>query len=113
MSPATTETGAQIQMNKATLKIKALTDRVNGYGMPVVEVTSDSNIIVINRGYNVFEAQTDIDESDLLRLRTYYSMFSESTVMLEITLTTGKKTNCWYSLEDKTLGKKEYSNIIW
>ena len=82
-------------MKKATLTISKLTDRINGYGMPVIEVNSDNNIKVINRGYNEFEAITDIDETDLLRLRTMFSTFTNETVMLEIT-TPERKTNCWY-----------------
>lgn len=85
-------------MKIATLKISKLTDRLNGYGMPIVEVISDNDIKVINRGYNEFEAQIDIDETDLLRLRTMFNTFSVGTVMLEISTPT-RKTNCWYRLD--------------
>lgn len=99
-------------MKKATLKIDKLTDRINGYGMPIIEVISDNNIKVVNRGYNEFEAINEIDESDLLRLRTMFSMFSNDVVMLEIT-TPERKTNCWYKLSPQYLGSQNPTCIIW
>jgi hypothetical protein len=96
----------------ATLKISKITDRFNGYGMPVIEVISDQNIKVVNRGYNVFEALTDIDESDLLRLRTMFNTIEHDTVMLEIT-TPERKTNCWYKLAPQYLGSQNPSCLMW
>ena len=98
-------------MNKAILTINKLTDRKNGYGMSIVEVTSTKDIKVINRGYNDFEAVTEIDESDLLRLRNYFSGSTNETLMLEIK-TPSRSTNCWYKLTDVYIGGKG-SNIIW
>jgi hypothetical protein len=43
-------------MNKAILTISKLTDRINGWGMPIVEVNSTKDIEVINKGWNDFEA---------------------------------------------------------
>lgn len=98
-------------MGKAILTISKLTDRKNGYGMAIVEVNSTEDIKVINRGYNEFEAINEIDESDLLRLRTYFNTFTDKKVMLEINCP-NKKTNCHYKLTDVYLGGKG-SNIIW
>jgi len=98
-------------MNKAILTINKITDRKNGWGMSIVEVNSTKDIKVINRGYNDFEAETEIDESDLLRLRTYFSAFTNETLMLEIK-TPNRLTNCWYKLTDVYIGGKG-SNIIW
>ena len=61
-----------MQNNKAILTINKLTDRKNGWGMPIVEVNSTQDIEVINKGWNDFEALQEIDESDLLRLRGYF-----------------------------------------
>lgn len=94
-------------MKPATLKISRYTDRKNGWGMPIVEITSDNDIKVINRGYNEFEAVNEIDETDLLRLREYFSAFSNSTIHLEIT-TPSRQTCCWYSL-DRLSG----SRLMW
>ena len=94
-------------MKKATLKIKALTDRKNGWGMPVIEITSDNDIKVVNRGYNEFEPVNEIDESDLLRLREMFSAMSNSTLHLEIS-TPSRQTCCWYSL-DRLHG----SRLLW
>ena len=58
---------------KTILKISNLTNEFNGYGMPIVDVISDTDIKVINRGYNEFEAINDIDETDLLRLREMFN----------------------------------------
>jgi hypothetical protein len=98
-------------MNKAILTINKLTDRKNGYGMSIVEVNSTKDIKVINRGYNDFEPVQEIDESDLLRLRNYFSSFTNETVMLEIK-TPNRNTNCWYKLTDVYIGGKG-SNIMW
>lgn len=102
---------------KAILTVSKLTDRFNGYGMPIVEVNSTANIEVINRGYNEFESITEIDESDLLRLRQnpYLQEKWTDTIMLEIT-TPSAKTNCWYKLQDQYIGQQrrpELSNIQW
>jgi len=99
-----------MQKNVAILTIKKLTDRKNGWGMPIIEVNSTEDIEVINRGYNDFEALQEIDESDLLRLRNYFSSFSNETVMLEINCP-NKKTVSWYKLTDVYIGGKG-SNII-
>jgi len=99
-----------MQKNVAILTIKKLTDRKNGWGMPIIEVNSTQDIEVINRGYNDFEALQEIDESDLLRLRNYFSSFSNETVMLEINCP-NKKTVSWYKLSDVYIGGKG-SNII-
>ena len=96
-------------MKKAILTISKVTDRKNGYGMPIVEVNSTENIKVINRGYNEFEAQTEIDESDLLRLRTQFNTFSTETLHLEIT-TPERRTCCWYKLHNLN---KEQTNLMW
>jgi len=98
-------------MNKAILTINKLTDRKNGWGMSIVEVNSTKDIKVINRGYNDFEAETEIDESDLLRLRNYFPGSTNETLMLEIK-TPNRLTNCWYKLTDVYIGGKG-SNIIW
>ena len=99
-----------MQKNVAILTIKKLTNRKNGWGMPIIEVNSTEDIEVINRGWNEFEALQDIDESDLLRLRGYFSSFSNETVMLEINCP-NKKTVSWYKLTDVYIGGKG-SNII-
>ena len=99
-----------MQNNKAILSINKLTDRKNGWGMPIVEVNSTQDIEVINKGWNDFEALQEIDESDLLRLRGYFSSFSNETVMLEINCP-NKKTVSWYKLTDVYIGGKG-SNII-
>lgn len=52
-------------MKTATLTLIEVTNRFNGYGMPVVKVKSDINITVVNRGYNVFESIEKIDHSDI------------------------------------------------
>ena len=98
-------------MNKAVLTINKLTDRKNGYGMSIIEVNSTKDIKVINRGYNDFEAVTEIDESDLLRLRNYFSGFTYETLMLEIK-TPSRSMNCWYKLTDVYIGGRG-SNIMW
>lgn len=95
--------------NLATLKINKLTDRKNGYGMAIIEVISNKDIKVINTGYNEFKAVQEIDETDLLKLRRFYS--PTETVMLEIKTPT-RKTNCWYKLSDHYFGKNQ-SCIIW
>lgn len=91
-------------MEKATLKISKLTDRKNGYGMPIVEVISDNDLHVVNRGYNEFEALNEIDETDLERLRTMpeMGMMATETVMLEIQ-TPSRLALCWYTLKDRYL----------
>lgn len=99
-----------MQNNKTILTINKLTDRVNGYGMPIIEVNSTKDIVVKNIGYNDFQPTEEIDESDLLRLRTYFSSFTNEIVMLEINCP-NKKTNCWYKLTDVYIGGKG-SNII-
>jgi hypothetical protein len=98
-------------MNKAILTISKLTDRINGWGMPIVEVNSSKDIEVINKGWNDFESLQEIDESDLFRLREYFSSFSNETIMLEIKCP-NKNTNCWYKLTDVYIGGRG-SNIIW
>jgi len=98
-------------MNKAILTIDKLTDRINGYGMPIIEVISTKDIKVINRGYNEFEPVQEIDETDLLRLRKYFSAFTNETLMLEIK-GPNKTTNSWYKLTDVYIGGKG-SNIMW
>jgi hypothetical protein len=98
-------------MNKAILTISKLTDRINGWGMPIVEVNSSNDIEVINKGWNDFESLQEIDESDLFRLREYFSSFSNETIMLEINCP-NKKTNAWYKLTDVYIGGRG-SNIIW
>jgi|688.fasta_scaffold234968_4 hypothetical protein len=105
------QTTNQNKHTKATLKIHKLTDEINGYGMPIVDVISDENLVIINRGYNEFEAVTEIDESDLFRLRGMFSMFSNETIMLRIT-TPERVTNAWYKLCDVYLGKNN-TCIIW
>ena len=95
---------------KTVLTIVKITDRVNGYGMPIVEINSSDDIKVINKGWNEFEALQEIDESDLLRLRGYFSS-STCTVMLEINCP-NKNTVSWYKLSDVYFGGKG-SNIIW
>jgi hypothetical protein len=98
-------------MNRAILTISKLTDRINGWGMPIVEVNSSNDIEVINKGWNDFESLQEIDESDLFRLREYFSSFSNETIMLEINCP-NKKTNAWYKLTDVYIGGRG-SNIIW
>lgn len=90
-----------------TFKIKEITDRRNGYNMPVVVVTSNTNLDVINRGWNEFNCKQIIDESELMTLRTKFPE-SETTLMLEIETPT-RKTNCWYELRTR----RETNNIIW
>ena len=79
--------------------------------MPIVEVNSSNDIEVINKGWNDFESLQEIDESDLFRLREYFSSFSNETIMLEINCP-NKKTNAWYKLTDVYIGGRG-SNIIW
>jgi len=98
-------------MKQAILTVKNLTNEVNGYGMPIVDVLSSENIKVINRGYNEFEAVNDIDESDLLRLRTMFSTFSNDVLMLRIH-TPERVTNCWYKLAPVYFGNNA-SCIMW
>ena len=90
-------------MKKAILTISKITDKKNGYGMPIVEVNSTCDIKVINRGYNEFEAAQDIDESDLVKLRGHFQNTGEDTLMLEIK-GPRKSTNCWYKLNGLYLG---------
>lgn len=104
-------------MNKAVLKISKLTDRKNGYGMPIVEVASDSDIKVINRGYNEFEAVTEVDESDLLRLRqSEYSTLLGWTDTIHLEIKTPSRDTCaHYRLNDIYIGKTLHqgSQIQW
>ena len=98
--------------SKATLKIKALTDRVNGYGMPIVQATSDIYFETPNIGMNDFQPNVEIDESDLLRLRTMFEGMRTDTVMLEIEMPSRDTPKpCWYKLTDFYVGGKG-SNII-
>jgi hypothetical protein len=99
-----------MQNNKAILTINKLTDRLNGYGMPIVEVNSTKDIFVENIGYNDLQPTQEIDESDLLRLRNYFSSFTNEIIMIEINCP-NKKTNAWYKLTDVYIGGKS-SNII-
>jgi hypothetical protein len=99
-------------MKTAKLKIKKLTDRVNGYGMPIVEVTSNTDIKIKNRGYNEFEPMQEIDETDLARLHNYFHSFSTGTLMLEIQCPKSV-VNCWYKLDGVYLGGLKHSCIIW
>lgn len=85
-------------MNKATLKIKNFTDRKNGWEMPIVEIESDADIKVINRGWNEFEAVNEIDEAALLPLREKYK--EQNHVHLEIKTPNGS-TCCWYNTGTK------------
>lgn len=91
---------------KATLKIKALTDKVNGYGMPVVLVDSDTFFDAPNVGHNTFVPSVEIDETDLLRLRTMFNTFSTETVMLEISMPNRETTKpVWYNLTGRDSDK--------
>lgn len=99
-------------MKTATFKITEITDRLNGYGMPIIKVQSDLNLTVINRGYNEFECLQDIDESDLLQLRSKIDLSKHDKVMLEVK-TPSKNTNCWYSLKGQYIGKPNTNCIIW
>jgi hypothetical protein len=84
-----------------TLKIKKLTDRINGYGMPIVQITSDKEINTINRGDNYFECTEQINAKDLERLGCYFNSFSNSTIMLEILAPTEKgRKFCWYKIPE-------------
>jgi len=98
-------------MKQATLKIEKLTNEFNGYGMPIIDVISDNNIKVINRGYNEFEAVNDIDETDLLRLREMFNTCVNDVVMLRIK-TPERTTNCWYKLAPLYLGANK-TCIMW
>lgn len=89
-----------------TFKLVEVTDRRNGYGMPIVKVESNTNLRVYNRGYNEFECEQEIDESNLLVLRE--KLRGEKWAHLEIT-TPERDTNCWYMLD----GRNETRNIIW
>jgi len=82
--------------------------------MPIVEVISDSDIKVINRGYNEYEAVNEIDETDLYRLREYFSSMTNGMVHLEIK-TPSRDTCAWYSIDQKYIGQKQYegSHINW
>lgn len=98
---------------KATLKIQAITERKNGYGMQIIEVISDTDINTINRGYNEFEPTIEIDESDLLSLRTSLTPDADNKVHLEI-ICPNKTTCAHYSLKNQYLGSNpNFSNIIW
>lgn len=97
---------------KATLKIDKLTDKFNGYGMPIVLVNSDVHFDSINRGYNEFEPNTEIDETDLLRLRNMFNTCVHDTVMLEISMPNRETTKpVWYKLTDLYIGGRG-SNLI-
>ena len=80
------------------LNIKEITQERNGWGMPKIIVTSDKDITVINRGYNVFESINAINEEGLKPLLEHFKDTKEDTLFLEIQCPT-KKTNCWYSLK--------------
>lgn len=99
-------------MKTATLKITEITNEFNGYGMPIVKVKSDINLKVVNRGYNEFECLQNIDETDLLQLRSKFDISKYDKVMLEIQ-TPERKTNCWYSLKSQYIGKPTTNCIIW
>lgn len=105
-----------MNMKKATLTISKMTDRKNGYGMPIVEVISDNAIEIINRGWNEFEAVNEIDESELRQLYNnhFVCMQSDRMVMLEIT-TPKNKVNCWYNVPAQLSFSEIHasSNIIW
>jgi len=86
-------------------------NKTNGWGMPMVQVKSNANLKVINRGYNEFECTSLIDESDLLQLRTLFP--DAKTCHLEIT-TPARKTNCWYNLRSKNnFELSDNNNIVW
>jgi hypothetical protein len=97
---------------KATIKIKALTNRFNGYEMPIVEATSDVYFEAPNMGMNEFMPNCEIDESDLLRLRTMFNTITTTCVMLEIEMP-NKPTpkSVWYKLSDVYVGGRG-SNLI-
>jgi hypothetical protein len=95
---------------KAKFTVTAITNKRNGYNMPIVEVKSDSNIKVVNRGYNEFECLQDIDESELLPLRD--QLPSEEIIMLEVT-TPESNTTAWYKLRNRNgYPLKETNNLI-
>lgn len=86
-------------------------NKTNGYDMPMVQVKSNTNLKVINRGWNEFECVQDIDESDLLQLRTLFP--NARTCHLEIE-TPGRMTNGWYRLKDQNnFPLSDKNNIIW
>ena len=92
---------------KTTFRIKEITDRRNGYNMPIVVVTSDTNLKIINRGWNEFACLQTIDESELMTLRNAFPD-NENILMLEIETPT-KMVRCWYKLRTK----RETNNIEW
>ncbi len=99
-------------MEKAILKIHSLTDKLNGYGMPIVNVKSNIYFEATNIGYNEFEPTVEIDETDLLRLRNMFNTCVHDTVMLEITMPKRESPKpVWYKLTDLYIGGKG-SNLI-
>lgn len=99
-------------MEKAILKIKNLTDRFNGYGMPVVEVQSNINFEAPNMGWNEFVPNVEIDETELLTLRNKFDIVKHDTLMLEISMPDRKNPKpVWYKLKDVYIGGKG-SNLI-
>jgi len=87
-------------MKTATLTLVKVTEKFNGYGMPIVEVKSDIQISVINRGYNEFESIETINHSNIDSILNVIDK-KHDTAMLEIELPSGKKTNSWFSLSEK------------
>ena len=98
---------SNLELKKAILNLDCITDRFNGYGMPIVKVVSDNNIKIINRGWNEFESVNEVDSSALEVLRDRIDVNKHDTVMLEIR-TPERITNCWYSLK----GDVKYS-LMW
>ena len=70
-----------------------ITNEKNGYNMPIIKVKSSTPLVVVNRGWNHFECQQEIDISDLQQLDVKFA--GESTLHLEIH-TPDRETCCWY-----------------
>ena len=99
-------------MKTATLTLTKVTDRFNGYGMPVVEVKSDFEITVINRGYNVFESEQKINHSNIDQILNVIDK-KHDTAMLQIELPSGKKTNCCFDLSEKKYTTDLPTRMMW
>lgn len=100
-------------MKTTTFKIIEVTDKLNGYGMPIVKVKASTNLEIINEGYNYFKCVQDVDESELLKLRTLIDVNKHDTVMLSIK-TPSRTTNCWYKLKQFYVGDTLNARcIIW
>jgi hypothetical protein len=79
-------------------KVTKITDERNGYGMPIIEISSNQEINIYNKGQNVFKAEEEIDHSDLKQLKDkVITEPGKNTAHLRITTPT-RSTCAWYCL---------------